>query len=73
MFPNPTSSSVRIEVDAAWNGAQASVYDVQGKEVWHGMLTSGLTLDVTSWNPGTYFLATTDDQGHTLSRTLVVK
>ena len=47
--------------------------DVQGQEVWRGVLTPGLTLDVTSWNPGTYFLATTDDQGHTLSRTLVVK
>ena len=73
MFPNPTSSNVRLNVGAAWNRAEASVYDVQGKEMWRGVLTPGLTLDVASWNPGTYFLATTDDQGHTLSRTLVVK
>ena len=61
---------------APWNGlnrAEASVYDVQGQEVWRGALTPGLTLNVTSWNPGTYFLATTDNQGHTLSRTLVVE
>ena len=73
MVPHPPSSSVRLNVGAAWNRAEASVYDVQGQEVWRGVLTPGLTLDVTSWNHGTYFLATTDDQGHTLSRTLVVK
>ena len=73
MFPNPTSSSVRLEVGAAWDRAEASVYDVQGKEMWRGVLTSGLSLNVDSWNPGAYFLAATGDQGHTLSRTLIVK
>ena len=73
LFPNPSNGLVRCNISAEWHQVPAVVWSPEGKHVWEGQLSNALTWDVSTWEAGMYFLTSTNADGKTMSRTLVVQ
>ena len=57
VFPNPTTSSISLEVDPTLIGADFYIIDISGRKVHSGVISSTLQpVDVAGFAPGTYFI-----------------
>ncbi|GAA0876735.1 hypothetical protein GCM10009118_31450 [Wandonia haliotis] len=68
LFPNPTKESLTIELTEI-NETSVLVYNTQGKLVLsEGQVQSGHIINISSFEPGVYFVKGTHDQGTWMKR-----
>ena len=60
--PNPASSSLNLLIDSFRDEMKVEIFDVLGKRIWHGLVTSRVTtIDIESWNAGIYLVKLSSD------------
>jgi hypothetical protein len=66
-FPNPTTNTVTIETGATHIGAPYTLFDLHGRALLNGVLTSERTvIDLSRFAPGVYFVTVETNTRHTL-------
>jgi hypothetical protein len=78
VYPNPASSSFRIQYNAKTNAQVSAVLkDMNGNIVWNKTNTnasalSGTMVDASKIHGGIYMLQVTDSNGNTITKKVVV-
>jgi glucose/arabinose dehydrogenase len=71
IYPNPAVNEVTLEVNQDLVGAEFALYDLAGRKVLIGSISSASQkLDISSFEKGSYVLKITDLSGKVLSRQL---
>lgn len=72
-YPNPVQSSLTIALPATVNSeVNFRIFNLQGAEVSHGTLNSGIAkLNVSDWQAGIYLLEVTDNAGYKSYRQII--
>ena len=66
-FPNPTTNAVTIETGATHIGAPYTLFDLHGRALLNGVLSSERTvLDLSAFASGVYFVTVETNTRHTL-------
>ncbi|MGB1216821.1 MAG: T9SS type A sorting domain-containing protein [Saprospiraceae bacterium] len=56
MFPNPVSDILHFDLESG-NDYQVELMDISGRKIFQGQLNSSLTMDMSSYNDGLYFVS----------------
>ena len=73
LYPNPTSTTVTLDLRSFEGAAEVSIIDQSGRTVFHGKSNSSrMTVDVTGYASGAYFVRVTSSNASAI-RKLVVK
>lgn len=64
LYPNPTTSDLRVDVPSELETAIFQVYDIIGKEVLNSSFSSSGSLDFSSLSPGIYTISILDEKGN---------
>ena len=73
LYPNPTSTTVTLDLRSFEGAAEVSIIDQSGRTVFHGKTNSSrMTVDVTGYASGAYFVRVTSSNASAI-RKLVVK
>jgi hypothetical protein len=75
IYPNPTDNNIIIGInERILKGLNYHVYDLSGKLLNNGQIKSNFeTLDLTSFQPGTYLVTVSDKTGNVLSSGKIIK
>lgn len=69
LSPNPSTGSTTISYNGFEGNITLQVFDVTGKLTVESVISgTTLSLDVSEWTPGIYFVRMTDDAGHAASK-----
>ncbi|NOQ71909.1 MAG: T9SS type A sorting domain-containing protein [Crocinitomix sp.] len=55
-YPNPTNSVLNIDPATEQLGQELTIYNVLGETVLATKMTLNLTIEISNWNPGLYFM-----------------
>jgi hypothetical protein len=56
LYPNPTDDYIIFEVSG-----NIKIIDIMGRELWKGKVISGDKINVSEFNPGMYYVISTDE------------
>ncbi|MBN2612366.1 MAG: T9SS type A sorting domain-containing protein [Bacteroidales bacterium] len=74
VFPNPVMRMVTVSAKENPGGLEISMYDLQGRQVFHDVFTGSLySLDMKSMKPATYVLKITDGENKPIKSYHIVK
>ncbi len=74
VYPLPATDYITIELSGAGDNYRAGIYDIDGRMVLSGELTSESTnLDLADLVTGTYILVITDESNNTLRTMQIIK
>lgn len=64
LFPNPTNSTLNIQILNGTSNGTVEVYDLLGKKIFNLILTSNNVsqIDVTNWNNGLYLIKISSEE-----------
>ncbi len=62
MFPNPVSDVLQFDLEQG-DGYQIELMDISGRKLFQGKLNSSLTMDMSSYNTGLYFVNIMNSEG----------
>ncbi|QHJ06959.1 T9SS type A sorting domain-containing protein [Hymenobacter busanensis] len=71
-FPNPSTGNVSLTVPAEYRSAAATVYDLTGRQCWHGPLPTAGKLDLRGLPKGVYLLSVAKAGMPTLTQRLLL-
>lgn len=62
IYPNPSSSKLKIALPTTLNNAKVEVHDILGKRIYsQNMNTVNKSIDVSQWNSGVYLVKVSSD------------
>lgn len=70
IYPVPAKNTLNIEY--AHTGANATIVNALGQQVWNGNINANMQLDIQSWAPGMYNLRVIDGD-KTINRNFIVQ
>jgi hypothetical protein len=72
--PNPANDHIEIKYSAGVHDGSLSIHDLTGRLVWQGSLGAGpVSLDVSEWSEGAYFIRLIDDSNGVMSGKFIVQ
>ena len=61
IFPNPSNNKIVIKFPKSIVDIDVKVFDVLGKKIYNGNSDSNMTIDVSAWTKGMYFVKTSSE------------
>ena len=72
IYPNPAQEMLQIEVSSEMIGQEFTIFDISGRQIFSGNLTSQVSVLETSWlDAGTYFISI--DSGKSRKQLIIMK
>lgn len=75
VYPNPSNSQTTIEFNNSHNKPyQLTIINSVGNLIYkkEDIIESEVSINTSTWNPGTYYITLSDDTGHILKEKLII-